>query len=77
METFKDLAEAQGGKEDDKEETATAELLEKLSVRDSKPEEKGQDKAPVVANEEQEEAASEQTKPEVHKNDESVPPEKV
>ncbi|KAK9290387.1 hypothetical protein L1049_008556 [Liquidambar formosana] len=86
MDMFQEVAETQGKKEDNKDATTAAGLLEKLSVGDSKTEEKGHEEVPVVAKEEkgqeevpvvakEKEAVGEQAKPEADKKDEAVPPE--
>ncbi|KAM4078921.1 hypothetical protein ACB094_09G077200 [Castanea mollissima] len=52
METFQEVAESQGKKEDNKDASDTAGLLEKLNVGDDKTEGKKQEEKPDVAKEE-------------------------
>ncbi|KAF8396956.1 hypothetical protein HHK36_018592 [Tetracentron sinense] len=70
MEMVQEVAESQLKKEENKDAISAAGLLEKLSVGDSKTEEKVEE-VPVAANEEKE-AESEQAKPEVEKKNELV-----
>ncbi|KAF8397256.1 hypothetical protein HHK36_016167 [Tetracentron sinense] len=72
IEMVQEVAESQGKKEENKDATAAAGLLEKLSVGDSKTEEKVTEEVPVVVSEEEKEAGSEQEKPEAEKKDEHV-----
>ncbi|KAK6943467.1 Ran binding domain [Dillenia turbinata] len=67
MEMVQEVAESQGQKEENKDATNTAGLLEKLCVGDGRSEEKVEGEAPVAAKEERRDATSEQTKPEEYK----------
>ncbi|KAK4551448.1 hypothetical protein RGQ29_032365 [Quercus rubra] len=64
METFQEVAESQGKKEDNKDASDTAGLLEKLNVGDGKTEGKEQEEKPDVAKEEDKKAVDDQAKPE-------------
>ncbi|KAK4582398.1 hypothetical protein RGQ29_025539 [Quercus rubra] len=62
METFQEVAESQGKKEDNKDATDTAGLLEKLNVGDGKTEGKEQEEKPDVAKEEDKQTYKEEDK---------------
>ncbi|XP_050243970.1 ran-binding protein 1 homolog b-like [Quercus robur] len=78
METFQEVAESQGKKEDNKDASDTAGLLEKLNVGDGKTEGKEQEEKPDVAKEEDKQtykeedkkAVDDQAKPEAGNKDE-------
>lgn len=72
MEMFQEVAESQENKEEDKDATATAGLLEKLKVEDGKTEDKAQE-VHVAATEEENKASKEppKTEAEADKNRES------
>lgn len=78
METFQEVAESLGKKEDNKDASDTAGLLEKLNVGDGKTEGKGQEEKPDVAKEEDKQtykeedkkAVDDQAKPEAGNKDE-------
>ncbi|XP_075639233.1 ran-binding protein 1 homolog b-like [Castanea sativa] len=60
METFQEVAESQGKKEDNKDASDTAGLLEKLNVGDDKTEGKKQEEKPDVAKEEDKQTYTEE-----------------
>ena len=62
METFQEVAESQGKKEDNKDASDTAGLLEKLNVGDGKTEGKEQEEKPDVAKEEDKQTYKEDKK---------------
>ncbi|KAK7845329.1 ran-binding protein 1 homolog b [Quercus suber] len=62
METFQEVAESQGKKEDNKDASDTAGLLEKLNVGDDKTEGKEQEEKPDVAKEEHKQTYKEEDK---------------
>lgn len=70
METFQEVAESQVKKEDNKDASDTAGLLEKLNVGDDKTEGKGQEEKPDVAKEEDKKAVDDQAKPVAENKDE-------
>lgn len=56
METFQEVAESQQKKEENKDASAAAGLLEKLSVEDEKTEDKASEEVPVAAKEKESES---------------------
>lgn len=54
METFQEVAESQAKKDENEGTSATADLLDKLSVEDKKDEKKAEEEAPAAAKEEKE-----------------------
>ncbi|KAG5515092.1 hypothetical protein RHGRI_036208 [Rhododendron griersonianum] len=58
METFQEVAESQQKKEENKDASAAAGLLEKLSVEDEKTEDKASEEVPVAAKEKESESES-------------------
>lgn len=77
METFQEVAESQGKKEDNKDASDTAGLLEKLNVGDGKTEGKEQEEKPDVAKEDKQtykegnkKAVDDQAKPVAENKDE-------
>ncbi|KAK9986143.1 hypothetical protein SO802_031094 [Lithocarpus litseifolius] len=69
METFQEVAESQGKKEDNKDASDTAGLLEKLNVGDDKTKGKEQEEKPDVAKEDKK-AVDDQAKPVAENKDE-------
>lgn len=69
METVQEVAESQGKKEENKDATVTADLLDKLSVGESKSDSKEEDK--VVASDTKE-AVKDEAKTEEDKKDEAA-----
>lgn len=72
METFQEVAESQQKKEENKDASAAAGLLEKLSVEEKKTEQKTSEEAPAVAKEDKD-AKSETVKEDAEKKKEEEP----
>ena len=64
METFQEVAESQQKKEENKDASDTAGLLESLSVKDPQKEEQSKTEAPPVATEAKDEVKEEAKEPE-------------
>lgn len=62
MEMFREVAESQKKKEENKDATAAAGLLEKLSVEEKKTEDKAKDEVPAATKEEKESKSEEAEK---------------
>ncbi|RVW83958.1 hypothetical protein CK203_047356 [Vitis vinifera] len=73
MEMFQEVAESQGKKEESEDASAAAGLLEKLSVGDSKTEDKGQEEG-SLATKEKVAVDKEEVQAEADKKDETESP---